>query len=1402
MCNFNHLHVHTEYSLLDGGSKIEDLISTAKGLGQSAIAITDHGNMTGVVEFFREAKKNDIKPIIGCELYQFRYGTTKNDKNASNRTPRHLLALAENNVGYKNLIKLSTLGYTEGFYYKPRVDYDMIEQYKDGLIYTTGCMAAEIPYLIGNGGDDSLIKSIMGWWVESFGENFYVELQHHPGIPELASINLKLIELSKYFGTKIIITNDAHYATQDNAIPHDLLLCVQTRKKFSDEDRMRFSDPEYYLKSEEEIRQDFSQYADFNESWITNTAEIAERCNVELETNREFIPDVEIAPIYKDYDDALESMAKQNIHNFYPEITKEIKDRVEYELDIIKQTGYSSYYLIIKDLLDFARQNNIIFNCRGSGAGSIVSYVLGLSFIDPIKYDLVFERFINPERVTMPDFDMDFPDSERENLINYIISKYGKDQVAQVITIGRMKARMIIRDVGRVIGWQQEDIDRLAKMVLNVPGKPITIEGSLDKNNEWFSPDLKEEYESSEEAKSLLDVAQKLEGLARHSGVHAAAVIIGTERLDNLVPLQNGTKTSITETITQFEYPILESLGLLKIDILGLSTLSVIQKTLDLIEESRGTKYRYEDIPYEDSAVFEILSSGETQGIFQVESHGLTRILKRLKPYKFEQIADVISLYRPGPLQYIDSYIDRSHGNEKVKYIDPLVENILEETQGIMIYQEQVMRVLQVLGGFTLGEADLIRKGMGKKKEEIVKKGRESFVGGAKRLHGIDESKANKIYNDIMHFAGYGFNHCVPYDTLIKKASSNQYDPLSVGEMYYARNDSEWARNNGKSDIGKKYRLNGYGYGLSMFSDERVRPNIIVDIRHAGYKECFEIETESGKTIQATANHKFPTPSGITKLENLSVGDYLYVQGEYEKTSKNYGFGGKSNVPKKGQQGFQTTNGPSVQFFETRNLMIENLSPCEICEKEYGPGFELHHIDEDRNNNDLSNLMWLCNSCHKFEHYKNGRTKRYEKGAPSIKEKIISIKSVGIKEVFDVEMEAPNHNFVVGSGIITCNSHAVSYARITCITAYLKAKYPVEFMAAQMIVSAGKKEKILAHVMESRRMGIPVLPPIAGISKYDFSISRESDPGIGHSSGYQYDLKYGCAEDEINCIRFGTSSISYISEEVKRFLVNVRTITDLPFDMFNTRGMTHIVGSGFFDFIDKRDVLLGNIDTIMNFGRTFFVGESVGQYRFFQNKLKLDATKAIPENQVSEIEKDSLGSWVKFHPTDIAGFFEFTTTDVSEIVESEYEMDTATFIAVSTSVNSFPQKDGKMMAIVELSDARNTIQGYIFSNLWDSVQHTVEEGKLYVISGRVSYKKEYPSIIIDLITDSITQAKRNEFKIMGDYDDVIDFLVSNSSGGKSIAHIFNEDGFFLEKIETGFVSEKILNSSNFKVIVR
>lgn len=762
--SFTHLHVHTEYSILDGLSNINALVKRAKELDMPALAITDHGTMYGVVDFYHAANEVDLKPIIGVEGYLAARGMKDRDPQYDKRSS-HLLLLAENQIGYKNLLKIATAAQLDGFYYLPRIDHDFLAAHAEGLIATSGCMAAEIPRAINQGKLEDAQKK-MNWYYEVFGpENFFLELQQHE-IPELEKINRALIEMGPRYNAQFVATNDVHYINPNDAYLQDVLLAIQTGKILSDPDRMRMTDETYYLRTPQEMRTIFAEVP----GAIENTLLIAERCNVDLEFKEYHLPNFPV-PEGKTPDSFLKELCERGLRKRYGDRADDpvIRERLTYELDIIKSMGFDAYFLIVWDLIQYAQKNGIWYNARGSAAGSIVSYCLEITPIDPLEHKLIFERFLNPGRVSMPDIDLDFPDDRRAEMMHYCADKYGHDKVAQIITFGTMKARAAIRDVGRVMDIPLQEVDRVAKAIPNLP--PMSIEEALVK-----SPEFQQLYNDAPYLQSLINTAKGVEGTVRNAGTHAAGVVVTDRPVEEYTPLHRPTGNigdSPINTVTQYEMSVVDKLGLLKIDFLGLSTLTIMALTSQFIEERHGINFTLDTIPTDDPETFELIGRGETIGLFQVESSGMRRYLKEMKPTRLEHVIAMVALYRPGPMDFIPDYIDRMHSRQEISYRHEDLIPIYEETFGIPVYQEQIMHSAVAIAGYTPSESDSLRKAVAKKKEADLKKHKKKFISGAVN-RGVDQKTAEQIFTDWEKFARYGFN----------KAHAADYGLISVQTAY------------------------------------------------------------------------------------------------------------------------------------------------------------------------------------------------------------------------------------------------------------------------------------------------------------------------------------------------------------------------------------------------------------------------------------------------------------------------------------------------------------------------------------------------------------------------------------------------------------------------------------------
>ncbi len=759
--DFVHLHVHSEFSLLDGLASVDGLVKRAAELGQPAIALTDHGAMHGIVPFHRAARNAGLRPIVGMESYITLPGRPMSGKDSEqDKDNNHLLLLAASQTGYRNLIKIASASQMEGYYYKPRIDFDYLANHAEGLITTTGCLAATVPSLLNDEHGAADEKKALEWfhrYRELFGpDRFYVELQEHD-IDQLRSVNRTLVDWAHRYEVPLVVTNDVHYVRVTDYEAHDTLLCVQTGATKSATKRLRYANDSFYLKSRSELEAAFRSYLDLPAEAFTNTLRVAEMCSVDVEDSTFHLPDIEI-PAGHTYQSYLRYLTFEGLKEKYgPRATDPVVvERAEKELGIIHQMGFDVYFIIVWDLCQAMKRRNIWWNVRGSGAGSIVAYATEITLIDPLEHDLIFERFLNPGRVSMPDFDLDIPDDSREEMIRYTQDKYGSDHVAQIVAFGRMKARAAVRDVGRALDIPLPDVDRIARLIPAIPGKNVTIEACLTEGAEFYSPELAQIYKSDESVRGLIDATRQLEGVARHASTHAAAVIVTDKPLRDLVPIMRPQKTVVTETMAQFEFPICESIGLLKVDFLGLATLSIMREAARLIEERHGVHYTLQNIPTDDPESFKLLSSGEVVGVFQVESAGMRRILTEMHPSNIKHIMAVVSLYRPGPLQYIPNFVARMNNKEQVTYHHPALVPILGETYGIIVYQEQIMRIATDLAGYSLSEADNMRKAVAKKKEKDLLKHRSKMLEGAAGRD-IPADITAEIFDDIEKFARYGF---------------------------------------------------------------------------------------------------------------------------------------------------------------------------------------------------------------------------------------------------------------------------------------------------------------------------------------------------------------------------------------------------------------------------------------------------------------------------------------------------------------------------------------------------------------------------------------------------------------------------------------------------------------------
>jgi len=1076
MSGFVHLHVHSTYSLLDGLAHTEELVKWARELDMPALAITDHGVMYGAVEFYQKAKEYGVKPIIGLEMYISPRRMTDRDPQ-KDKSPHHIILLARDKTGYQNLLQIATAGQLEGFYYKPRVDKPYLRKHAQGLIALTGCGSGEIPRLIRDGRLEKA-REVAAWYRDTFGfDGFYFELQRHEGLPELEQINAGLVALSKEMDIPLVATNDVHYVLSEHAHAQEILLCVQTNTTVNDPKRMTMGDESFYLKSSEEMAALFPEWPEA----LENSLRIAKACDLSLDFEGYHLPFFEV-PEGHTPQSYVAHLCQEGLQRRYAVVTPELEARLQYELDLIHRMGFDTYFLIVWDLVREAKSRGIMVGPgRGSAAASLVSYCLDITQLDPLAHGLIFERFLNPGRVTMPDIDMDFPDDRRDELIQYTIEKYGQDKVAQIITFGTMGARAAIRDAGRALDLPLPEVDRVAKLIPF--GPKVKIEQGLQK-----VPELRAMYESKEEGRGyirkLIDTARSLEGGARHASTHAAGIVVADVPLVNYTPLHRPTKGG-AGAITQYTMEALEDIGLLKLDYLGLSTLTIIQRTLDLLQETRGIRLTPNDIPLDDPAIYELLSSGEVTGIFQVESAGMRRVLTSLRPSQFNDIVAVISLYRPGPMEYIDDYVDRKHGRQEVTYRHPKLEPILKETYGIIVFQEQIIRILADIAGYTPGDADLVRRAVSKKKKAELLRHRASFVKGAIEHSGLPRETAEAIFDDFEAFARYGF-------------------------------------------------------------------------------------------------------------------------------------------PK---------------------------------------------------------------------------------------------------------------------------AHAVSYAVLTCQTAYLKAKYPVEYMAAMLSVERHNTDKVAVLIAECRRLGIEVLPPDVCCSELDFIIERGTIRfGLGAIKNV--------GEGPIAAILEARTTVAAIQEEGGfEDIDDFCTRADLS--QVNRRALESLIKAGAMDSLGRREQLLEIIDRmIQKSNMEHRVTPQLDMFSLpaFTNSgahvvlsTLLPDMPPIPSKQLLRWEKELVGLYVSAHPLQqVAANLEDTVTAFCGQIDESMVNQKVVVAGMVAWVRPHITKNDKPMAFVQLEDLQGSIEVVVFPSVYEGTRELWESDKILIVRGRVDVRGREPKIICESVQDHVVVSELPE----------------------------------------------------------
>ena len=1245
--DFVHLHVHSEYSLLDGAAQLDKLVARAKELRFPALALTDHGNLFGAIDFYLACEKAGVKPLLGAELYvapgsRFERANVDGSYEGAN----HLTVLARSRQGYKNLIKLVSKAYLEGFYYKPRVDKELLAQHSDGLLVLSGCLNSEVSRLLA-GGEEDKARQVAGWYQEVFGRDYYfMEVQSH-GLAEQYRVTEATVRIAGAIGAPVAGTNDAHYLEAAHARAHEALLCIQTGTTMRDPNRWRFATDQFYLKSAEEMQRVF---ADLPEA-CRSTLAVAERCNLELEFGQFHLPRYRV-PEGRTLDSYLKDLATEGLRRRYgPTLADAVVERLEQELAVIEKMGFAGYFLVVWDFIAYAKGQGIAVGPgRGSSAGSLAAYALGITNIDPIRYGLLFERFLNPERISMPDMDIDFADDRRDEVIEYVARKYGRENVAQIITFGTLGAKAAIRDVGRVLGMPYNEVDRIAKLV---PAFPLNI--ALDDALSQ-SPQLAEAIRSRPELAELWDTAKSLEGLTRHASKHAAGVVISDEPLIEHVPLYKDPKR--TEVVTGYAMGPIEKIGLLKMDFLGLRTLTVLANTSRLVGESKGVAVDLDAVPFDDPKTYELLSEGRTFGVFQLESAGMREALKNLKPERLEDIIAMVALYRPGPMDLIPDFINRKHGRAKITYEHPLMEKYLKDTYGIMVYQESVMQIASEMAGFTMGEADILRRAMGKKDRELMAKQRAKFVGGAK-ARGITEKKAEKIFDLMEKFAGYGFNKCLRGDALIELADGTvkPITEVRTGDLVLTKDG----------------------------------PFRALGVRPSGVRRVGRLRLANGMEVHCTPDHPVFTQRGWVNAEKLTDDDFVAV-------ARHLSPPGTADVI------------PLVLCRESlREAILKRFSSLSAGCRELGVAYGLVSQDSRKRGIRRDTLEYLAERLDSPQlHALAGPAIGWSRPRAFVLE--------GFEATYDFEV--PGARSFIANGIVVHNSHATAYAVVAYQTAYFKANHPVEFMAALLTSEMGDTDKIVKYMEECRAMGLQVLPPDVNVSGVQFTVAGgtirfglAAIKNVGEAA-IQSTLATREAKGPF-------TALADFCARVDLRLVNRRVVESLiKAGAFDSLGLTraHLLAT-----LDRameagqrrqRDRLEGQASFFELMGEAGGVAEQPA-----------GEEPPIPEwedDQRLAYEKEVLGFYLTGHP--LARFREealrLKATPIADLAQRPAAA-RLTLLGQITALKEIPTKSGERMAFATLEDMTGSVELTVFPGPFKAAAPLLRSREPIVVRGRV-----------------------------------------------------------------------------------
>jgi DNA polymerase III subunit alpha len=1419
MSKFVHLHLHSDFSLLDGLGKIDAYMKRANDFGMGAVALTDHGALYGAINFYEAAHKAGVKPIVGCEMYVAPRGMRSREGRVDQEQIYHLVLLAKNAVGYQNLIKLVSRAHIEGFYYKPRVDHALLREYSEGIVCLSACLAAEVPRaLLAENYDEA--KRVASFYREIYGEgNYFLELQDHPAIPEQKLVNEGVIQLSKDLSLPLVCTSDVHYVNRDDMAIQDVLICVQTGKTLDDPKRLKMTSDTNFFRSPDEMAQLFKHVPEA----VSNTALIADMCELEIKTGTWVLPHYPVpqGQTTEEHlrEKVLEGLRKRRaagllgigIDGTPPEfhspgstdLPPEYVERVDYELGIINQKGYPAYFLIVQDFANWAREQGIVITTRGSAAGSLVSYGLGIVSVDPLVYKLPFERFLNPFRPSPPDIDMDFEDSRREEVIEYVTRKYGEDKVAQIITFGAMEAKAAIRDVGRVMGLSYGEVDRIAKLIpATVP--PTPIERALE-----LVPDLRKLRDSDSQVAKLIDTARRLEGVTRNAGTHAAGVIITEQPLTTYAPVQKDIGGG-NKNLIQFDMRNAETIGLMKMDFLGLANLSVLGRAIKILKEYRDFEIDLDRIPLTDTKTYELLSTGETTGLFQVESGGMRRYLRDLKPSTILDIAAMIALYRPGPMPFIPVYIERKHDPSKVEFLHPSLEPILKDSFGVLVYQDDILFISIQIAGYDWEKADKLRKAVGKKDLEVLQAEEEKFVKGCQSHGGLTKQDAQKIWEWMLPFARYGFNKCGHGQTKIVLPDGRR---MTLAAAYREQP----------------------GEIMAMWPDGEIRPHRVQRIVQTGRKALLKVTTRSGRTIRATPEHRLLTTEGYKQIDEMAVGAELMVaprpvtqtmrdarRENMIRLNRSDEQRVKASVRMRQWQAGRPPEEKAAHMHRvhamhpemTRNAvaaMHERVKWLWANDPEWrqrqmevsltsvraaydtGPGYGRCSI--------ASNGMWCASQPERdmcewliaqgidFQMHKvlpNGRVCDFyfagvywemdgmdrsslyfadkygelpyvvvtpedfkfvvehhlslahaQNGDP-----IVAIEPCGEAMTYDVEMAPDGPLNFIANGIVSHNSHAAAYAQITYQTAYLKANYPAEYMAAFLSTAMGDSDKVVKGVIEVKRMqaeGTPItiLPPALNQSRRDFSIETvRGEDGVERQA-----IRFGLAAVK----NVGVGAIDAIIAERGRqpdgrFASLDALCAAVDSKVLNKRLLESLVKAGALDEFGARAELFDLIDNAMTAGQSAQRAREAGQTSLFGlfDAPVVAAVKPKARGPVAEVPRKTILAWEKEvtglyfseHPLSLISVGG-GVTPLGEITD-ELEGRKVTVVAMISSIRRvITKRTQAMMGIVMLEDMTGTLELVAFPECYERCNAILTEDAIIRVVAKVEVRGDEVQLVCE-----------------------------------------------------------------------